>query len=433
MNQESARQTSANNLLRQPILWGCVTVLALLSTLLIGFGLGFGIARWGRSATLLASPPTGSNAAATGRPANAHVALDSTFPLFWEALDLLYRDFYGKMPDPTEMTYNAIRGIVNGLGDRNTSFMTPQEAEMFRTVLQGSFEGIGARVEWDADFHTLRITEPFENQPAWQAGLRRGDLVLKVDDTDIRNTNLSDAVAKIRGPRGSKVRLTVVRENKIDQPFEVEITRDRIETPTISTDTLGKDKEIAYVRLYTFNQNAGQLVRQAVEDAVQHEPRALIFDLRGNSGGLLSQAVAVSSVFLPADHIVLFERFSDGKTETYKTEGKAVATEIPLVVLVNEGSASASEIVAGALQDEQRATLIGVTTYGKGSVQLPHTMSNGAIMRVTIAHWFTPKDRTIEGKGLEPDQVVQLTDEQRKSGADPQLEAAVNYLEKQLQ
>ncbi len=208
------------------------------------------------------------------------------------------------------------------------------------------------------------------------------------------------------------------------------VVRDRIETPTISTNTYGENGEIAYVRLFTFNQNAGELVRQAVEDAMSRNPKALIFDLRGNSGGLLREAVKVANVFIE-DQTVLLERFSDGKTETYQTSERAIAESIPMVVLVNEGSASASEIVAGALQDSGRAPLLGTTTYGKGSVQLPHTLSDGSIMRVTIARWYTPKDRTIDGTGLEPDQTVALPEAARDTGKDPQLDAAVDYLTKQ--
>jgi carboxyl-terminal processing protease len=414
----------------QPILIGCLALLVLASTFLIGLGLGFGIGRLSNGKLALTPLASGSgNGSSQGRPENAREALEPAFPLFWEAMDLLYQDFYGEIPDPKEMTYNAIRGVVNQLDDPNTSFLTPEEADVFRTTMEGSFEGIGARVEWDDERDALRITEPFENQPAWQAGLRRGDLVLRIDGEEIAGTDLHTAVSKIRGPSGTKVVLTIERPG-VDEPFEVSIIRARIETPTISTDALGEHNEIAYVRLYTFNQNAGQLVRQAVEEALKREPKALIFDLRGNTGGLLRQAVVVTSIFLE-DKTVLLERFANGEIETYKTEGRAVVGDIPMLVLVNEGSASASEIVAGALQDHGRAQLLGVTTFGKGSVQLPHTLSDGSIMRVTIARWYTPNDRTIDGTGLEPNVTVELTDEQRKSGADPQLQAAVELLEAQ--
>jgi carboxyl-terminal processing protease len=415
----------------RPLLLAAVLAFAL--TFFVGAGVGYALAR---TPADVASANAGwwsiftGESAASGQCSETQELLYPEFGTFWEALHLLYQDFYGKLPEAQDATYNAIRGIVNELGDPNTSFLTPKEADFFRTALQGSFEGIGARVEWDEEEDTLRISEPFENQPAWQAGLRRGDLVMAVDGESLQGSTLNEAVDKIRGPKGTMVLLTIVRTG-VAEPFNVEVVRDLIETPTIATDTIGQDKNIAYVKLTTFNQNAGQLVQQAVEEALNREPAALIFDLRGNTGGLLREAVKVANVFID-NSVVLLERFSDGHTETYKTATTAVAKEIPLIVLVNSGSASASEIVAGALQDTGRARLLGVTTYGKGSVQLPHTLRDGAIMRVTIAHWFTPNDRTIDGTGLEPDVVVDLTDEDRNKGADPQLTAAVELLQKEI-
>lgn len=427
---DSSNRLTASPRWSQPLLLGCMALALLVSSFVLGGVLGYGIGRFGQPA-IAAIPGAGSgNASAQGRPTKASEALQDDFALFWEALDLVYRDFYGDIPDAKTLTYDAIRGVVSKLGDPNTSFLTPDEASFFRSSMEGSFEGIGARVEWDEGRDTVRIVEPFENQPAWRAGIRRGDLVLKVDGIEIIGTDLAEAIQKIRGEKGTQVVLTVEREGEA-APFDVTVTRDRIETPTISTDSLGDDQEIAYVRLYSFNQNAGQLVRQAVSDAMKRNPRALIFDLRGNTGGLLRQAVVVASVFMQ-DQTVLLERFASGETEIYKTEGRAVAGDIPLVVLVNEGSASASEIVAGALQDSGRATLMGETTFGKGSVQLPHTLSDGSIMRVTIARWYTPLDRSIDGAGLAPDVVVEVSDEERASRADPQLEAAIEHLQRQL-
>ncbi len=359
-------------------------------------------------------------------------ALYPEFHTFWEAMGLLYRDFYGELPTAKEATYNAIRGVVNQLDDPNTSFLTPEEANLFRTNIAGSFEGIGSRVEWDEEFDTLRINEPFENQPAWNAGLRRGDLVLAVDGESLVGSNLTEAVNKVRGPKGSVVVLTVLRINEENpessEPYDVEVTRDRIETPTIATDTLGADNNIAYIKLNTFNQNAGELVRQAVDDALQRNASGLIFDLRGNSGGLLREAVKVTNIFVE-DTDVLIERFSDDREEIYRTTEAAATTELPMVVLVNEGSASASEIVAGALQDHERALLVGTVTYGKGSVQLPHTLEGGGIIRVTVARWYTPADRTIDGAGLQPDVTVEISEEDWNSEVDPQLDAALEYLE----
>jgi carboxyl-terminal processing protease len=339
-------------------------------------------------------------------------------------MDLIYRDFNGTLPSAEEATYAAIRGVVGELDDPNTSFLTPDEATFFRSTMEGSFEGIGARVAWDEEADTLLITEPFENQPAWNAGIRRNDLILAVDGESLAGTDVSEAVRRIRGPKGTEIVLTVQRDS--GTPFDVTVTRDLIAIPTIATDSLGEDGKIAYVKLNTFSENAGTLVREAVRDALRHEPRGLILDLRGNSGGLLREAVKVANVFLE-DEVVLLERFHDGRVETYRTAEQAVTSELPMVVLVNEGSASASEIVAGALQDIGRATLLGTTTYGKGSVQLPHNLSNGAIMRVTIARWFTPQDRTIDGEGLTPDIAISISDEELDAGKDPQLDAALEF------
>jgi carboxyl-terminal processing protease len=413
-----------------PLLIGCGAITISLLIFLAGLGVGFGAGRLGDVATSLSGGAM-LDAVAGNERVNSRGELDPEFDVFWEAMDLLYRDFYGALPEGEETTYGAIRGVVNLLDDPNTSFLTPDEADFFRSSMRGNFEGIGARVQWDEDFNSLVIIEPFENQPAWNAGIRRDDIVIEVDGESIVGSNLNEAVSKIRGPKGSSVVLTIVREGEAE-PFEVEVVRDLIETPTISTDSLGSKDEFAYVRLTTFNENAGQLVRQAVEDAVDRNAAGLVLDLRGNTGGLLREAVKVTSVFLGRDERILIERFNDGTEDYYETEGTAVTEDLPLVVLVNGGSASASEIVAGALQDADRAELIGTTTFGKGSVQLPHTLSDGSIMRVTIARWYTPDDRSIDGTGLDPDTEVEISDEQFEAGDDPQLDAAIEYLETQI-
>lgn len=410
---------SAEGLVQQPLLLGGVIFMVLGMVFALGMTFGYG---WGRSVAQAAAPVASVDQKVSE---GARAELQPAFDLFWEAMDLLYRDFNGELPTPEEATYGAIRGVVSLLDDPNTSFLTPEEAQFFRSNLEGTFEGIGARVAWDEERDTLLITEPFENQPAWEAGLRRNDLILAVDGESLVGSSVSDAVRLIRGPKGTSIVLTVQRGE--EPPFDVTVTRDVIAIPTIATDRLGENDEIAYVKLNSFSENSGTLVREAVRNALQHEPSALILDLRGNSGGLLREAVKVTSVFLQ-DETVLIERFADGRLENYATGDRAVTVDLPMVVLVNEGSASASEIVAGALQDVGRATLIGTVTYGKDSVQLPHNLSNGAIMRVTIARWFTPKDRTIDGVGLTPDLEVPISDAEYEAGKDPQLEAAVEFL-----
>ena len=418
MTEQETTSTTEEQKSAQPLLFGFVALLVAASIFLIGLGLGFGMARWSEDVAGVSSAVLGGG--------QARSQLREEMGVFWEALDLLYRDYYGQLPEDQDAAYGAIRGVLNQLDDPNTSFLEPEEAEFFRSGIQGSFEGIGARVDWDEDYDTVRIVEPYEDQPAWNAGIRRDDLILAVDGESIVGTDLNEAVLKIRGPKGSVVLLNVVREG-VEEPYDVEVIRDRIELPTISTDSLGADGRIAYVRLSTFNENAGDLVSDAIKEAMASDPAGIIFDLRGNSGGLVREAVKVANVFLE-DQAVLIERFSDGAEKTYETNGREIVGDVPVVVLVNGGSASASEIVAGAIQDAGRGTLIGATTYGKGSVQLPHQLSDGSIMRVTIARWYTPNDRNIDGEGLTPDIEIEITQEQWEADEDPQLDEAIEFL-----
>lgn len=432
MSYQNNNDPKNNFFTSQTVLIGCIALVVLAASFLGGTGLGFGIGRLtaqGGQEGLAAqserpSEPEGPAAAASTPEADRN----PTFGIFEEAMQLLYQDYYGELPADPEANYEAIRGVLNLIEDPNTSLMTPEEAEFFRTSMQGAFEGIGARVAWDEENEAVLIVEPFENQPAWKAGIRRNDLIVAIDGEPTSDMDLTEAVGKIRGPKGTEVTLTLRRDGE-GADFNVVVVRDRIETPIVSTDMLGEREDIGYVELTTFSNNSGRLVRQAVNDVLDRNPRALIFDLRGNSGGLLSEAINVTSVFIE-DADVLIERFSDGAEKVYTTrENAAIDLDLPLVVLVNGGSASASEIVAGALQDAGRGILIGTTTFGKGSVQLPHTLSDGSIMRVTIARWYTPLDRSIDGTGLDPDIVVEISDEQFEAGEDPQLDRALEFLE----
>lgn len=423
----------------RPLLLFLMVIVLMGGSFVAGLGMGFGAGRWSLGDSIFGRSAVAAIPECFDEEGTGYAELAPYLPVFREAINLLYRDFYGELPEADEAVYSAIRGLLNTLDDPNTSFMAPVDADFFRTNLVGSFEGIGARVGWNDAEDTLIITEPFENQPAWNAGIRRDDLILAVDGESLIGSSISEAVQRIRGPKGSTVVLTVKRAilqqdssnntqganpegTIVDyEVFDVSVVRDQIDIPTISTDRLGENGEIAYIRLNSFNENAGQLVHQAVTEAVREGSQAMIFDLRGNSGGLLREAVRVASVFLQ-NEVVLLERFSDGRMETYRTSGRAAINNMPLVVLVNGGSASASEIVAGAIQDAGRAPLLGSVTYGKGSVQLPHTLSDGSIMRVTVAQWYTPLDRTIDGIGLQPDILV----EREPAQAAPDTESGTN-------
>jgi carboxyl-terminal processing protease len=235
---------------------------------------------------------------------------------------------------------------------------------------------------------------------------------------------LMEAISLIRGPAGTTVRLTILRKG-VKDPFEVTIVRERIELEIVESRML--DDDIAYVKLTEFNATATKELKKALRELMAQEPRALIFDLRSNPGGFLQTSVEVASQFLD-EGLVLTEKGKGGLERKHTVEGGGLATEVPLVVLVNVGSASASEIVAGAIQDSGRGILVGERTFGKGSVQLPHTLSDGSDLRITIARWFTPKEREIQGIGIIPDIEVEMTLEDLEAGHDPQLERAVEYL-----
>ena len=346
----------------------------------------------------------------------------ATFDLFWEAWDLIQRDFYGDLPTEEELTYGAIRGALNTLDDPFTGFIEPQTAAINRENRSGAFEGIGAYVTMRDG--RLEIVSTFDGQPAEEAGLRRGDIVLQVDDTPIENMSIYEAITLIRGPAGTSLHLTVLREG--EEPFEVELIRTRIDIPVLETEM--REDGIAYVRLSEFSSDASVRMADAIELLLDQNPSGLILDLRGNPGGFLNEAILTTGLFLPKGEEVLIERLKDGSESRFETPDEPIAPDIPMVVLVDGGSASASEILAGALQDHSRGVLIGEKTFGKGSVQLPHQLSNGAELRVTIARWFTPNDRAIHGEGLEPDIVVVLTPEDIDAELDPQLDRAIEYL-----
>ncbi len=344
--------------------------------------------------------------------------------LFNEAWDLLEEQFYGELPQGEEITYAALRGVIAALGDPHTGFLNPEQAERSRSDMEGQFEGIGARVS-EAEGGGVEIKYLFADQPAQKAGVRVGDVIVAVDGKDVTKMLLDDAIGLIRGPRNTKVVLTIRRG---DEPLQdISIVRARIEIPAVESKALA-DGKIAYIALSEFSSIAPQRLAQALDAALSTKPSGLVLDLRGNPGGLLDAAVRIGSYFVPEGNI-LIERFKDAPEKTYSRVGRYRLGDTPLVVLVDGGSASASEIVAGAIQDAGTGMLIGEMTYGKGSVQLPNALSDGSQLRVTIARWFTPKDREIHEIGLTPDiEVPSPTPEDIEAGRDPQLDRAVEYL-----
>jgi carboxyl-terminal processing protease len=348
---------------------------------------------------------------------------ETLFAPFWEAWDIVHRDFVDQPVDDVALMRGAIRGFLDALGDEHTGYMDPEEYHQANIPLEGSYEGIGAWVDSDADFLTIIAAMP--NSPAERAGLLPGDQVVGVDGDDVTGTDASLVIRRVLGPAGSHVILTIRREGKADD-FDVDVVREEITVPSVESRML--DGGVAYVRLYSFSEGTDRDLRQALQQLLAEHPQGLILDLRGNGGGFLTSAVDVASEFI-GHGVVLTERYGDGREDSYNASGNGVATDIPMAVLVDAGSASASEIVAGALQDYQRAQRVGDTTFGKGSVQNWQPLSgDGGAIRVTIARWYTPNGRSIQGEGLTPDVPVGLTQDDVAAHHDPQLERATALL-----
>jgi len=364
-----------------------------------------------------ATNPTPEQQAST--PPNAQ----TLFTPFWEAWDIVHKQYVDQPVDDLKLMQGAIRGMMDALGDKQTFYMDPLVYKTETSSLAGEYEGIGAYVDTDKDY--LTIISPIEGSPAEAAGMKPGDKIIAVDGKDMTGINPEEVRQKVIGPAGTEVTLTVAREGE-SEPLKFAITRARILVPSVTGKMLEND--VAYIDINTFGEKTTSELNTVLDDLLKQNPSGIIIDLRFNPGGFLQTSVEVASEFI-ADGAVLYEQYGDGKRDVYNVSGNGRAVDLPIVVLINEGSASASEILAGALQDYGRATLVGVKSYGKGSVQqwVPLSNDQGAA-RVTIAKWLTPKERAIDHVGLTPDVYVQLTDEDFKAERDPQLDAGMETL-----
>jgi carboxyl-terminal processing protease len=347
--------------------------------------------------------------------------------VFNEAWDIIEKDFDGELPPEEEVLYAIIGGSLETLDDNYTRYIRPDVAARLREDMGGSVEGIGAFVR-ENDDGIVEIVRPIAGQPAEKAGLRAGDLIIGVDGEDVIGMSLDEILPLVRGPRGTEVVLTIFRP-KTGEELEVPIIRVRFEVPIIESKML--DDGIGYIHLTEFNANAAERTQEALADLQAQGATRIIFDLRDNPGGYLDQSVAIGDLFLPGG-VVLYERNNQGLEKEFTADAGDAGEDIPLVVLVNAGSASASEIVAGALRDNGRAILIGETTFGKGSVQQIHQLSDGSELRVTIARWYTPANVSISDEGITPDIEVVSPDVFTLGGeGDTQLERAIEYLKNQ--
>lgn len=337
-------------------------------------------------------------------------------------LDLLDEQFYGEIPDGKTLAYGAIRGMLLTLDDPYTSFIDPEISAVLNEDASGSFEGIGAMVTMRSDGY-LEVVSVMAGQPAASAGVLAGDIILAVGDQSLVGLGLYEAISYIRGPAGTEAALEIARSGESESLF-ITVVRSKIEIQVVQSKML--DDGIAYVTLTEFDASATKKLEWALKELLAQKPRALIFDLRGNPGGWLDQAIKVSDLFLDKG-LVAIERDSGGGEQKFYSYDGDLGEDIPMVVLVNRGSASASEIVAGALQDRGRAILIGQETLGKGSVQRPNNLEDGSQVRITIARWFTPNDKSIHGEGLTPD-IEQEFPTDTPADEDPQLDRAIEYL-----
>lgn len=366
--------------------------------------------------------------AAAEEPAEPRIAIDNLsaddIELFFEVWDIIEEDFDGDLPTEEELNFAIIDASIDTLNDDYTNFVEPEIASRMREDMNGSFEGIGAFVR-ENDEGLVEIVRPMDGRPADIAGLEAGDIIIEVDGENVVGQSLDEIITKVRGPRDTQVVLSVQREGEEDL-VDITITRARIEIPVVESELL--DDNIGYIQLTSFNAVASDRLIQATDDLIDQGATSLILDLRDNPGGFLDTAVEVADLYLP-ESVVLYERNNQGLNQTFRADDGDLGEDIPMVVLVNAGSASASELVAGALRDNDRAILIGEITFGKGSVQQIRNLSNGSELRVTVARWFTPGDVNISAEGLTPDIEVELPEDVALgSEEDPQLQRAIEYL-----
>lgn len=353
------------------------------------------------------------------------------FSLFWETWNKLSQQYVDSSKvDTQKMIYGAISGMVSSVGDPYTTFFPPPAAKQFLDDVTGKFEGIG--VEVGIKNGQLQVVSPLEGTPGQKAGLRAGDVIVKIGDKLTSDMTVEDAVNQIKGPKGTEVKLTIARAGW-DSPKEFSIKRDLINVPSLKWDLISKnnssEKNVAYIRIFQFSENAGTDFANAANEILKSPAKEIVLDLRDNPGGYLEVAQDIAGWFLERGQIVTSEDFNGKRTNVVsKTEGNSKLLKYPLVVLINQGSASASEILSAALRDNRGAKLVGVTSFGKGSVQELENLSGKSSIKITVAHWLTPKGNQINGVGLTPDVKSEMTEDDYKNGKDPQLEKALEIL-----
>lgn len=349
------------------------------------------------------------------------------FSPFWIAWSTVEEKFIsaGNGMDKQKMVWGAIQGMVKSLDDPYSVFFPPEEAKIFEEDINGDFEGVGMEIAIKND--VLTVVAPLKGTPAIRAGIKAGDIIVKINETLTNDMAVDEAVKLIRGPKGTSVKFSIMRKGE-KELIEINVVRDVILIPVIDTEI--KPGGIFIIKLYSFSGNSSELFRKALMQFVSSGNDKLILDLRGNAGGYLEASVDIASWFLPGGKIVAIERSGTGDEKIYRSRGYGSFENLNMVILVNEGSASASEILAGALQEHGIAKLIGQKTFGKGSVQELIKITNGSSLKLTIANWLTPNEKSISKNGLQPDIAVEMTNKDIEDGKDPQMDKAIEVLTK---
>lgn len=347
---------------------------------------------------------------------------DTDFQLFWDLWSDIKKNYVHQPVNDIDLFYGAMEGLLEATGDQYSSFFTPETAAAFDEELSGSFSGIGVEIGRRND--VLVVISPLEGSPGDIAGLKPGDIIISIDDEDALTISLDEAVSRIRGEEGTTVKLTVLSENA-DEPRDIVITRSKIENIGMRWDI--RDDGIAHLRLSAFDQDTENLLNKFIKEAQAAEVRGIVLDLRNNPGGFLEMSIEVASEWIE-DGIIVREKDLADDDRVHQARGKARLANIPTVVLVNQGSASASEIVAGALKDHGVAELVGRTTFGKGSVQKYEQLQDGSAYRLTVALWLTPDGIQIDHEGITPDIEIEMTEDDYNNDRDPQLDKAIELL-----
>lgn len=391
----------------------------LISILILALGASFGLGFYvGQTSRPSIEEVEGLYNKTLGQPAGVD------FSLFWDVWAVIQNKYVGREElNPQKMIYGAIAGLIKSLGDPYSVFMEPEQSKQFIEEMGGSFSGIGAEVGIRNEI--LTIIAPLENSPAKKAGLLAGDKILKINNVLTADLSLDEAVRLIRGEKDTEVILLITRDGWEDTK-EFKIIRDIIKIPILKWEM--KEDNIAYLQFYHFTENSAAEFGKVVNQILKGKPRGLILDLRNNPGGYLEIAVDIASWFLPRGEIVALEDFGNGEKTEYRSSGYDVLKNLPTIILINQGSASASEIVAGALRDHLGTKIVGEKSFGKGSVQELERLKGGSNIKITIAKWLTPKGTSIQDTGIEPDIKVEMPKEEIGDNRDPQLDKAMELL-----